>query len=80
MQQSQWLLGVRDLVGHPGQMRESDFEVTSHEEFGTPLIGVSEDTPVELELKLESVHEGILVTGNAQTTLTGECSKCLKRS
>ncbi|CAM5377978.1 hypothetical protein SFUMM280S_04163 [Streptomyces fumanus] len=37
-----------------------------------------EGAPVELELRLESVMEGVLVTGTARATAEGECVRCLE--
>ena len=34
-------------------------------------------SPVELDLRLESVVEGVLVTGTAVVQLRGECVRCL---
>lgn len=42
------------------------------------LIGVPEGSDVELEVRFESVHEGILVTGTANVEVTGECGRCLE--
>ncbi|MEU2262734.1 DUF177 domain-containing protein [Streptomyces sp. NPDC019645] len=42
------------------------------------VIGVPEGAPVELELRLESVMEGVLVTGTARATAEGECVRCLE--
>ncbi len=33
--------------------------------------------PLELELRLESVTEGVLVTGTVHGPLTGQCGRCL---
>ncbi|ETI98468.1 MAG: Metal-binding protein, partial [Leuconostoc sp. DORA_2] len=41
------------------------------------MIGVPEDSPLDLDLRLESVGEGVLVTGAVEATLKGECSRCL---
>ncbi|GAA0418310.1 hypothetical protein Acor_19680 [Acrocarpospora corrugata] len=41
------------------------------------MIGVPKDADVELELRLEAVMEGVLVTGTAKVPLSGECSRCL---
>ncbi|WP_394938378.1 YceD family protein [Psychromicrobium sp. YIM B11713] len=41
------------------------------------LIGVQEGSEIDLELSLESVHEGIFVSGSAQVHVVGECSRCL---
>lgn len=37
-----------------------------------------EGATVELDLRLESVMEGVLVTGTARAPLTGECVRCLE--
>jgi uncharacterized protein len=42
------------------------------------VIGVPEGATVELDLRLESVMEGVLVTGTAHAPVTGECVRCLE--
>ncbi|MDH2391384.1 DUF177 domain-containing protein [Streptomyces sp. HNM0663] len=42
------------------------------------VIGVPEGAPVELDLRLESVMEGVLVTGTSRATAEGECVRCLE--
>nr|WP_239081610.1 DUF177 domain-containing protein [Streptomyces sp. SID9727] len=42
------------------------------------VIGVPEGAPVQLDLRLESVMEGVLVTGTARATVEGECVRCLE--
>jgi uncharacterized protein len=44
---------------------------------GTDVVGVPEGSDVELELRLESVVEGVLVTGTARVRVEGECVRCL---
>lgn len=41
------------------------------------LIGVQEGSDVGLDLRLEAVHEGILVSGTVHVEVTGECGRCL---
>jgi uncharacterized protein len=41
------------------------------------LVGVPEGAPLELDLRLESATEGVLVTGTVTTTVAGECGRCL---
>ncbi len=41
------------------------------------LVGVPEGSDLVIDLRLESVSEGVLVSGTAQVTLTGECARCL---
>lgn len=42
------------------------------------VIGVPQGAPVELEIRLESVMEGVLVTGTARASAEGECVRCLE--
>lgn len=46
---------------------------------GIDVIGVPEGSDVELELRFESVMEGVLVSGTAHVHLTGECVRCLEQ-
>jgi len=41
------------------------------------LVGVPEGSDLTLDLRLESVSEGVLVSGDVQVTVTGECARCL---
>jgi uncharacterized protein len=47
------------------------------ERFGLETIAVPEGRPIELGLRLESVSEGVYVSGNVRAPLAGECSRCL---
>ncbi|MFD5703917.1 YceD family protein [Streptomyces lasiicapitis] len=42
------------------------------------VVGVPEGAPVVLEIRLESVMEGVLVTGTARASAKGECVRCLE--
>ena len=42
------------------------------------LVRVPAGAEVELDLRLESVMEGVLVTGTAGAPLTAECGRCLE--
>jgi uncharacterized protein len=41
------------------------------------LIGALPDSDLVLDLRLESVSEGVLVSGTIRVTLIGECARCL---
>jgi uncharacterized protein len=47
------------------------------ERFGLDTIAVPAGRPIELDLRLESVSEGVYVSGTARAPLEGECSRCL---
>jgi uncharacterized protein len=68
---------VRDLVRHPGEMRERHLDIVLPEHLGEGLVAVQEGSTLEIELKLESLHEGILASGTASGTADGECARCL---
>lgn len=72
-----WRLDVRDLMHATGSLRTVQEQWPAPTGLSVPLLGIPEGAPVEVELRLESVHEGILVTGTADAELVGECSRCL---
>jgi uncharacterized protein len=69
-------IDVRELLGHPGMQRREALRGTL-EGFGTEVARVAEDQPVEGDLLLESIVEGILVSGNLSGTLHLRCARCL---
>lgn len=68
---------MRDLIHQPGEMREERIEIIVPEELGAGVIVVPEGTATQLDLRLESVHEGILATADLETFAVGECVRCL---
>ena len=72
-----FVLDVRDLGRRPGAMRDLSRRVPSPGRLGLELIGVPDGAPLDLDLKLESVTEGVLVTGTVTAPLSGECARCL---
>jgi uncharacterized protein len=70
-------IDVRDLVGHSGQSREVRLDEPV-EGLTTVLAAVPEGTPVEADLLLESVVEGILVSGPLRGSMRLSCARCLK--
>ncbi|MGH3647256.1 MAG: YceD family protein [Micromonosporaceae bacterium] len=71
-------LDTRELPRRPGAMREVERTVPAPEEFGLELIGVPVGADISLRLRMESVTEGVLVTGTASMPLEGECGRCLR--
>ena len=72
------VLDVRDLGRRAGAMKSVHRSASAPAEFGLPLIGVPEGSDIDLDLRLESVQDGVLVSGTAQVNVTGECSRCLE--
>ncbi|WP_241265480.1 YceD family protein [Streptomyces boncukensis] len=59
-------------------MKRLSREVESPGRLAVEFIGVPDDATIELDLRLESVMEGVLVTGTARAPVTGECVRCLE--
>lgn len=59
-------------------MREVERTVPAPEELGLELIGVPVGADISLRLRMESVTEGVLVSGTASMPLRGECGRCLR--
>lgn len=68
---------IRDLLGHPGISRTVLVRGTL-EGLGTEVATLKMDEPVEGNLLLESVVEGILATGTLRGTFALRCARCLK--
>ncbi|MEV0333248.1 DUF177 domain-containing protein [Nocardia sp. NPDC050717] len=73
-----FVLDVRSLGRRPGTMRELRRTVTDHERLGLDLIAIPAEAAVELDLQLQAVSEGVLVTGTVSGPTVGECSRCLE--
>lgn len=76
-QESPWVVDTRELIRRPGSMRELSRTVTAPERIGTDVIAIQSGQPVELDLRLESVVEGVLATGTVEATASGVCVRCL---
>ena len=46
-------------------------------DLGIDVLGVPEGSPIELDVRLEAVMEGVLVTGKVRATAVGACARCL---
>lgn len=72
------VLDTRELGRRPGSMRPVQFPALAPDGLGVELIGVPAGAVIDLDLRLESVMEGVLVSGTATVPLTGECGRCLE--
>jgi DUF177 domain-containing protein len=72
------VLDTRELGRRPGSQREVSRTVPAPADLGIEVLRVPEGSPVELDLRLEAVMEGVLVTGTAHASLAGECVRCLE--
>ncbi|HEU5469019.1 MAG TPA: DUF177 domain-containing protein [Actinophytocola sp.] len=75
---SPWVLDTRELGRRPGTSRAVRRKAPATNPLGVEgVIAVPAGTEVELDLLLESVVEGVLVSGTATAPTAGECSRCL---
>ena len=72
------MLDTRELGRRPGSQRGEKRTVPAPADLGIEVLRVPEGSPVELDLRLEAVMEGVLVTGSASAELAGECARCLE--
>ena len=72
------VLDTRELGRRPGSQREVELTAPAPADLGIEVLSVPEGSPVDLDLRLEAVMEGVLVTGTATAELVGECVRCLE--
>ncbi len=68
---------VRELGRRPGSLRPVRAEVPAPTGLTVGMASVPEGAPMTLDLRLESVVEGVLVSGTVTVAVTGECARCL---
>jgi uncharacterized protein len=72
------VLDTRELGRRPGSQRERTLDAPAPADLGIEVLGVPEGSRVDLDLRLEAVMDGVLVTGEAHADLEGECVRCLE--
>jgi uncharacterized protein len=71
------VINISRLGRRPGSMLTFSETVPSPSRIGLDLIGIDEGAPLTLDLRIESVSEGALVTGTVSAPTAGECARCL---
>jgi uncharacterized protein len=74
---SPFVVDTRELGRRPGTMRKVHRTIAAPAGLGTDVIRVPEGSDLELDLRLEAVMEGILVSGTIAGRAEGECVRCL---
>lgn len=72
-----FIYSAHDLPRRAGEMRQVTLEIDEHEELGFEVLAIAKDEPIDIEMTLQSVDEGVLVTANVRSVATGECGRCL---
>src|SRR5258708_6490211 len=61
----------------PGSVRSETRTAPAPASLGVELVSVPEGAELELDVQLEGVAEGVLVTATVRAPLVGECARCL---
>jgi uncharacterized metal-binding protein YceD (DUF177 family) len=73
-----WKVDLRELGRRAGSLHELERTAPAPADWRVELIGVPEGAEIELRLRLESVMEGVLVTGELDVPVVGSCARCLE--
>ena len=68
---------THELPRRAGEMKEYQLDIPAHARIGIPLIAVPEGDLVELDIRLESVAQGVLASAEIYAVAHGECIRCL---
>jgi uncharacterized protein len=70
-------LNTFELPRRAGEMKEYSLDIQVSENFGNNLISVPAGETIEVDARLESVTEGILLSADVYAVAKGECIRCL---
>lgn len=73
------VLDTRSLQRRPGSMQEITRSVPAPAGLGTEVIAIPEGSSMDLDLRLESVMEGVLLSGSVRARAEGACVRCLEQ-
>jgi uncharacterized protein len=76
-QQDSFQLNTFELPRRAGEMKEYQLDISVKENFGVPLISVPAGEFIEVDVRLESVTEGVLLSADVYAVAKGECIRCL---
>lgn len=74
---SSLVVDTHQLGRGPGRSMQVQRTAEAPAELGIAVIGVPAGSPVDIDVKVESAGEGVLVTGTATVGLVGQCVRCL---
>lgn len=72
------VVDTHELGRRPGTERTITLSIDAPADLGSDVYGVPEGSTIDIELRLEAVMDGVLVTGTASAQVAGECVRCLK--
>lgn len=75
---SAFVVNVSRLGRRPGAMMPLHEQRITARRIGLDLIAIPPAVAVDLDLRVESVSEGVLVSGVVSASTAGECARCLQ--
>ena len=72
------VLDTRELGRRAGSMRRVQRTVPAPAGWELELVGVPESSDLTLDLRLEAVMDGVLVSGSVAASIRAECGRCLQ--
>ena len=70
-------LNTYELPRRAGEMKEYELDIVVKEKFGVDLMSVPSGEVIEVDARLESVTEGVLLSADLYAVAQGECIRCL---
>lgn len=77
MSTSPFLVNVATIIRKPGSMRELELDARLPDRIGEGIAKLEQGSALEVDVRLEVLHDGILATGTARGAMTAECVRCL---
>jgi uncharacterized protein len=68
---------THEMGRKPGAERSLALRVDAPADMGYDVYNVPEGSPMDIELRLEAIMEGVLATGTISARAVGECVRCL---
>lgn len=69
---------AHDLPRRAGEMRQYSLDIQTPDRIGIDVIAVLAGEEIHIDMRLESVTQGVLVSAQLSTIADGECVRCLK--
>ena len=79
MARSPFLFSTHDLPRRAGELREYQLSISDHGGLESGALSVPNEEPIDIDLRIQSVSEGVLATAHIETVAIGECGRCLDR-
>lgn len=70
-------LNTYELPRRAGEMKEYELDIVVNDKFGVELVSVPIGEVIEVDARLESVTEGVLLSADVYAVAKGECIRCL---